>query len=209
MGHKLLVIILLSVLMMPSYAKTILIIGDSLSAAYGLMHTDLGWVALLQKRLVNQRLPYQVVNASVSGATTSNGINQLLVSLKSVHPDIIIIELGANDGLRGLPLMNMQKNLERMILVAQQKNARVLLLATLLPPNYGAHYLTQFNQIYQTLAAQYKVALVPMFLDKVAGHTNLMQTDGLHPNAKAQTQILNNVWPALLMLIKAQDIQVD
>jgi acyl-CoA thioesterase-1 len=181
-------------------APVILVMGDSLSAGYRIA-TEEGWVALLQRRLKTEHLPHQVVNASISGETSSGGLNRLSPALQKYQPDIVILELGANDGLRGLPLSVMRANLQRMITASQKINARVLLLGMRLPPNYGPAYTQQFSEIYVDLAQKYRTALVPFFLDGVATRRELMQDDGLHPKAIAQPQVLDTVWPHLQPLL--------
>lgn len=174
--------------------------GDSLSAAYGFDEKK-SWVNLLQARLEKEQGVYKVVNLSRSGDTTSNGLAKLTDALAKQKPAIVIIELGANDGLRGLSIQKMQQNLEKMIQLSQQNSAKVLLLATLLPPNYGPAYMERFNQVYQDLAVKYKLLLVPMFLEGVAGDPQFMQEDGLHPNQQAQERIFANIWPVLQTLL--------
>jgi acyl-CoA thioesterase-1 len=193
-------VILLFIISIPTQAKTILVVGDSLSAAFNIKE-DTGWVYLLKNRLTKLSTSYDVVNISTSGDTTSNGLAKLSAALKRYQPTIAIIELGANDGLRGLPLTIMEQNLAMMISQAQKVHANVLLLATPLPPNYGITFLTKFNQVYKNLAAQYHVILIPMFLNGVAGHSKLMQPDGLHPNQDGQSIILDNIWPVLKSML--------
>jgi acyl-CoA thioesterase-1 len=180
----------------PTVTPTILVFGDSLSAAYGIPREQ-GWVALLQQRLKDNNLPYEVANASVSGETTSGGLSRLANSLKQYQPSIVIIELGANDGLRGLPINQIKTNLQKMITACQQVNAKVLLLGMIIPPNYGPSYTREFKDAYAGLAKQYKTSLVPFFLDGVAGNPELIQEDGLHPTAQAQPQILDTIWKTL------------
>lgn len=187
----------------PLHAKTILVLGDSLSAAYGIDY-DKGWVSLLTKQL-SQKGDYKVINLSTSGDTTSNGLAKLEPALKQYQPELVIIELGANDGLRGLTISHIKKNLETMIQLAQKQQAKVLLLATWLPPNYGPQFLDQFKNIYSELASAYKVAIIPMFLEGVAGNDQLMQSDGLHPNEKAQPLILKNIWPQLARVLQIRN----
>ncbi len=174
--------------------------GDSLSAAYGI-DTKEGWVTLLNSKLKENNYNYQIVNLSASGDTTRNGLSKLAHALKNYHPDIIIIELGANDGLRGLSIAEMKVNLEKMITESQKMDTKVLLIATQLPPNYGPIYLEKFANVYKELATQYQISVVPMFLEGVAGDSQLMQKDGLHPNQKAQARILANIWPTLRPLL--------
>lgn len=180
--------------------RTILVFGDSISAGYGLKAEE-SWVSLLQKRLVAQGYGYRVVNASVSGETTSGGIARLPRALDLHAPQIVVIELGANDGLRGLPLDLSRRSLAGMIEAAQAQGAAVLLLGMRVPPNYGARYADSFHQMYAGLARQYDVPLVPFFMEKVALEPGLMQADGLHPTAAAQPLLLDTAWPALRRLI--------
>lgn len=186
----------------PIQARTIVIIGDSLSAGYGI-NAQKGWVTLLSEKL-QQQGDIKVINLSTSGDTTSNGLAKLAPALKKYTPDVVIIELGANDGLRGLSISQMQTNLETMVKDSQKSGAKVLLLATYLPPNYGSKFLQQFKNVYKDIAQNYKIVVVPMFLEGVAGHNDLMQSDGLHPNEKAQPLILENVWPHLKTMLDAQ-----
>ena len=182
-----------------SYAAaspSILVFGDSISAAYG-MHVEEGWVSLLQKRLTAQGYGYRVVNASVSGETTDGGLSRLARALALQRPSILILELGGNDGLRGLPLEDVRSNLEAMIDAARKAGSQVLLLGMRIPPNYGAGYAGKFHAIYSELAEKYRLPFVPFLLDKVALDAEMIQQDGLHPNAQAQPQILETIWPAL------------
>jgi acyl-CoA thioesterase-1 len=182
-------------------APIILIMGDSLSAGFGIKISE-DWASLLEQRLVSENLPYRVVNASISGETTNGGLSRLTQALKTHRPKIVILELGANDGLRGLPLYLMRNNLSLMIEQCQQANTRVLLLGMRLPPNYGPRYNHDFSQIFAELAAEYETGLVPFFLAGVATQPELMQSDGLHPTAAAQAQLLETIWPQLLPLLK-------
>jgi len=176
--------------------KTLLVIGDSLSAAYGIAPQE-GWVHLLEQRLHETGSKYQIINSSISGDTTSSGHNRLPKILQQYLPTIVILELGANDGLRGLSLKAMRTNLAAMIKQSQQAGARVLLLGMRIPPNYGKTYTARFHQIYYDLAATYDIALVPFFMEGVAGNRTLMQDDGIHPTAAAQERLLDNVWGVL------------
>ena len=182
-------------------AQTIVVFGDSLSAAYGIP-PNTGWVALLENKLKQQNNAYKVINASISGETTSGGLTRFAQMLKNHQPKIVVIELGANDGLRGLSLNDMQSNLNSMITQAKAKNATVMLLGMKIPPNYGIQYTQKFSAIYENLAKQYKLNLVPFFLDGVAGNRTLVQDDGLHPTAAAQPKLLENIWPKLESLLK-------
>ena len=179
--------------------QTILVFGDSLSAGYGIQQNQ-SWVNLLQARLTQQKLPYTVVNASSSGETTSGGLARFNAALTEHKPSIVILELGANDGLRGLPVRDMRSNLNKMILLA--KPAKILLIGMKIPPNYGQKYSRDFSASYAILAKQHKIKLVPFLLDGVAGKPSLIQDDGLHPLAAAQPALLENVWSQLKGLLK-------
>jgi len=198
MKTKILLLLTLLFSIASLHAKTLLIVGDSLSAGYGI-DASKSWVALLERRI--QPLGYKIVNVSTSGDTTRNGRAKLNKALKETRPIVVIIELGANDGLRGLTLSQMKSNLTAMIKQVKKTQATILLLATRLPPNYGKRYITKFRQIYRDLSQQYDVDLVPMFLDKVAGNGKYLQKDGLHPNEIAQPQLFENVWPKLKPLL--------
>jgi acyl-CoA thioesterase-1 len=199
--------IFLFALLMTSHAaaaaggRTLLIFGDSLSAAYG-MRADQGWVAHLQKRLDTQGYGYRVVNASVSGETTSGGKSRLARALTQHKPTLVILELGANDGLRGLPVKDARSNLDTMIRTIQRSGAKILLLGIFIPPNYGPQYTESFAAMYKTLAASRKVAVLPFLLDGVALDARYMQADGMHPNADGQPRVLENVWRALQPLLE-------
>lgn len=182
-------------------SATILVVGDSLSAAYGIDQQQ-GWVFLLQQYLLQKKPDYQVVNASISGDTTLNALNRLQSVLERHQPAVVILELGGNDGLRGLPLTQMKNNLSRMIEMCQQHDAKVLLTGIQILPNYGARYTKAFHNVYPELARQYNVALVPSLLKSVGDNSELMQADGLHPNARAQPVLLQNVLPYLHPLLK-------
>jgi acyl-CoA thioesterase-1 len=181
-------------------APAILVVGDSISAGYGLAANE-GWVALLQNRLKSQGYGYRVVNASVSGETTTGGLARLPRALSVHRPAIVIIELGGNDGLRGLPLETSRANLERMINLSKGAGARVLLLGMKIPPNYGARYSEGFEKVFRDLARQHKLAFEPFFLSKIALEQGMIQEDGLHPTAKAQPVMLDTMWPALKPLL--------
>jgi len=181
-------------------AGTILVVGDSISAALGL-DTRQGWVALLDQRLRETGQPRTVVNASISGDTSAGGLARLPALLSAHRPDLVIIELGGNDGLRGQPPAQLQRNLAAMIDAAQASSARVLLLGMRLPPNYGARYVRDFAQVYQALADQKGVVLVPFFLEGVGGVPGMMQPDGIHPAAVAQARLLDNAWSSLQPLL--------
>ena len=182
-------------------APVILVFGDSLSAAYG-MPAEQGWVSLLQRRLAERGYPQRIVNASISGETTSGGLSRLPAALKQHRPALVILELGANDGLLGQPPMTMSHNLARMIELAQQANAQVLLAEMRIPPNYGPLYTQKFQAAFGELAEKYHIPLIPFMLDGVSGNAALIQDDGLHPRAEAQARILDNVWPTLEAALK-------
>jgi len=179
----------------------ILIVGDSLSAGYGLVAGQ-GWVSLLQQRLKREGYGYRVVNASVSGETTDGGVQRLKRALDQHHPAIVVIELGGNDGLRGLPVSRVRSNLELLITKSRDAGAQVLLVAIRVPTNYGQRYTTSFQGVYQDLANRYKIGLVPFLSDQVAVDLALFQPDGIHPNAQAQPILLNNLWPQLTPLLQ-------
>jgi len=180
---------------------TILVLGDSLSAGYGI-DVRTGWVALLEQRLHQQGYPQTVVNASISGDTTAGGRARLPEALQRHHPQVVIIELGGNDGLRGLSLAQTRANFEAMIKMARSAGAQVLLVGIYLPPNYGPEYTRKFHAIYSELAQKQQLPLVPFLLAGVALTPGLMQADGLHPRAAAQPRLLDNVWPYLEPLLK-------
>lgn len=180
--------------------KKILVVGDSLSAAYKLAEEQ-GWVSLLQRRLREEKTSHTVVNASVSGATTAAGIRLMRESLAQHSPDIVLLELGANDGLQGKPVSYIQANLERLIGMAKDTGAEVMLLGIRLPPNFGPRYTEPFHEQYHQLAKTHDLPLVPFLLDGVAGVSELMMSDGLHPRAEGQPLILDNVWPVLEELL--------
>ena len=181
-------------------ARTILVFGDSLSAGYGIRQDD-AWPALLAQRLQQKRLDYNVVNASISGETSSGGRARLPAALDKHSPAIVIIALGANDGLRGLPIATLRDNLATMTASAQQKKARVLIVGQRLPPNYGA-YAQQFDKVFGEVAKARKAALVDFLLDGIADQPQLFQADNLHPTREAQPRLLDNVWPGLEPLLK-------
>ena len=181
----------------------ILIYGDSLSAGYGLAQAQ-GWGSLLQKKLTAEHYPYTVVNASISGETTSGGSTRFAATLTKFKPTIIILELGANDGLRGLPIQSMAQNLNNMIVLGKKSKAKILLIGMKIPPNYGPKYTASFSQTYLKLSQQHQVALVPFMLENIAAKPSLIQDDGLHPNTLGQPLILYNIWPKLKPLLKKQ-----
>jgi acyl-CoA thioesterase-1 len=186
-----------------SAPKTLLVLGDSLSAEYGLSR-GAGWVALMQQRLQEQHIGDDVVNASISGETTSGGRTRLPALLDKYHPAVVVIELGANDGLRGLPVAAAEANLRAMDAAAKSAGARVLLVGIRIPPNYGRDYTDKFFAMYGKLSTDLKTPLVPFMLDGVADKPQLFQADRLHPLAEAHPAILNNIWPHLQPLLKTR-----
>ena len=190
-------LVLLALCLSPTwvFAKTVMVLGDSISAGYGI-EPQQAWVNLLQKRL-DQQYPKQhkVVNASVSGETTSGALARLPKLLQTHKPNVVVIELGGNDGLRGQPPQMIQKNLVQLIQQSQKANATVIVLGMKMPPNYGTAYSTAFENNYKVVSQQYKVKLLPFFLEGVAGNKSLMQKDLVHPNGKAQPILLNLAYP--------------
>jgi acyl-CoA thioesterase-1 len=179
----------------------VLVVGDSLSAAHNIPQHD-GWVALLQDRLNTRAVPApEVINASISGETSAGAVARLPDLIAQHRPAIVVIELGGNDGLRGLAPTELAANLDAMIRMSREAGAKVLLIGTELPPNYGRAYRDRFRAVYADLARRHAVALLPFLLDGVALEPGLMQDDGLHPTAAAQTRVLDNVWPVLQTLL--------
>ncbi len=177
-------------------------LGDSLSAGYGIKIQQ-SWVNLLARRLASEGYGYRVVNASVSGETTQGGLARLPRALETHKPAIVIVELGGNDGLRGLPLDASRANLDRIIELSRTAKARVVLVGMVIPPNYGPRYGQEFRDMFAGLATKYRLAFVPFLLEKVALNASLMQADGIHANAAGQPQMLDNVWPQLKPLLVA------
>lgn len=181
--------------------SNILVVGDSLSSGHGI-NIKYGWVNLLNQRLEKQKLNYKVINASISGDTTSSGMTRLPKLLQQYQPKIVIIELGGNDGLRGLSLTAMQENLLDMVMLSKKHQAKVVIVGVRLPPNYGKTYREKFHEIFGNIAKQQKIAYVPYILKDVAGHTDMMQSDGIHPTQIAQPQVLENIWEVLSPMLK-------
>lgn len=179
-----------------AFAQTVLVVGDSISAAYGL-ETQQGWVALLEQKIKQANISARIVNASISGDTTAGGLQRLPQLLAEHQPSVVVLELGGNDGLRGLSLDAMHANLQQMIELAKAQQAQVVLLGMQLPPNYGPRYTQNFAQVYQQLATEHEIRLVPFFLEGIGGVAGMMQADGIHPVAEAQPILLANVWPIL------------
>lgn len=185
----------------PLQAKTLLVLGDSLSAAYGIP-ADQGWVHLLEQELKQRKWADRVINASISGETSSGGLQRLPRLLSDYKPDLVVLELGANDGLRGTPLGIMEQNLRQIVELSRQSGADVMLVGIRIPPNYGPQYTQRFYSIYTDLAKEYALPLVPFLLERVALKPQFMQSDGLHPTAAAQPILLQTVWPHLAPLLQ-------
>ncbi len=179
----------------------ILVVGDSLSAGYGLAPGQ-GWVALMQQRLKKQGYGHRVVNASVSGETSDGGVQRIRRALATHKPGIVILELGANDGLRGLPVSRLRANLELIITRSHAAGAEVLLIAVPVPTNYGKRYTKSFQSTYSDLAKRYNIGVAALLTDDIALNIALFQPDGIHPNSKAQPLLLNNLWPQLVPLLR-------
>jgi acyl-CoA thioesterase-1 len=199
-----LVLVLASGVALAESRPVLLVMGDSLSSAYGI-ERDKGWVSLLQERLDGKA---RVINASISGETSSGGANRLPELLGQHEPDIVLLELGGNDGLRGLPPRQFEANMAKMIEASREAGADVLLLGIDIPPNYGQAYRDAFTGVFHRLAEEYDVSLVPFLLDGIALDENLMQSDGIHPTAAAQPRILELVWPALAAMLEENGIAV-
>jgi acyl-CoA thioesterase-1 len=184
----------------PLQQQTILVLGDSISAGYGIDKQQ-GWVALLEEQLMEEYPQYTVVNASISGETTSGGANRLQPLLDKHMPNIVILELGGNDGLRGAPIKLMTQNLSYMITLSREAGAKVLLLGMRIPPNYGQRYSELFANQYMLIAKDLSVELVPFLLQDIAGQPGMMQADGIHPTQSAQPIMMRSVWQALKPLM--------
>jgi acyl-CoA thioesterase-1 len=198
-----LIILLFSTAHARANEPVVLVLGDSISSAWGL-NTDEGWVSLLQERIVENSIHARVINASVSGDTTRTALNRLDDALLQHKPSIIIVALGGNDGLRGLPFSEIEKSLSAIIEKSQQASVAVLLVGVRLPPNYGAFYNSRLAALFQSLSEKYKVPLVAKILDQVADNSKLMQDDRTHPTAEGQKQVLENIWPYLLPLLSKE-----
>jgi acyl-CoA thioesterase I len=182
-------------------AKTVMVYGDSLSASYGVPREQ-GWVSLLAQRMQEEGLDYSVVNASVSGETTAGGVRRIDEALKMHRPSVVVIELGANDGLRGQPPEAMRRNLEAMIEACRRTGARVLLIGMRLPPNYGPDYISRFHQTFIDVARKHRLPVVPFLFEGFADNRAYFQPDAVHPTARAQPLMLDTVWPALKPLLE-------
>jgi acyl-CoA thioesterase I len=196
-----LVALIMSLISMTAIAKPIVVLGDSISAGYGI-EVDQGWVALLQKKLVKSNSDYKIINESISGDTTAGGLARIDRILAVQTPAIVLIQLGANDGLRGLSPVQMKNNLAEMTRRAQKAGAKVVLLGMKIPPNYGKRYVDMFYNVYPQLAKELEVPFVPFILEDVALDKDLMQADGLHPNTKAQAIIAGKIESYLFPLLK-------
>jgi acyl-CoA thioesterase-1 len=175
---------------------TVLVLGDSLSAGYGI-DVDQSWTALLQSRLESQGYEHRVVNASISGETTEGGASRIAAALKEFGPEVVVVALGGNDGLRGFPPERIKSNMLRIIETAEQEGAAVVLLGIRIPANYGTRYTRAFENVYRELAEERKLPWIEFFMEGVALDKNLMQADGIHPNEKAQPVLLDNAWPVI------------
>ena len=187
---------LLNVQAFASEAPAVLVFGDSLSAGYGI-EVDQSWATLLQARLEQQGYEHRVVNASISGDTTEGGAARIAQAIATFSPVLIILELGGNDGLRGIPPSRMRENLRTIIKTSTDSDAEVVLLGIRIPPNYGQRYIEEFDSVYRELAAELKVPWIEFFMEGVALNEELMQPDGIHPNAAAQPVLLDNAWPII------------
>jgi acyl-CoA thioesterase I len=194
-------VLLLLVAPLARAEQVLLVFGDSLSAAYGISASQ-GWVALLGERVARAKLPWRVVNASVSGETTSGGLRRLPEDLRRHKPDVVLIALGPNDALRGQPLAATRANLERLIADCRRAKAEPVLIGFMIPPNYGIDYAREFHEMYLQLAKRNKLPLVPFLLEGIADRRELFQADQLHPVAAAQPRILDNVWPVVEPVLK-------
>jgi len=201
--RRLLFAVIVSLLSMSAIAKPpiIIVLGDSISAGYGI-EVDEGWVALLQKKLLKAKINYNISNASISGDTSAGGLARIDPLLTAHKPAIVLLQLGANDGLRGLSPVQMKSNLSEIVHRAQKAGAKVILLGMKIPPNYGKRYIDMFYNVYPQLAKELNIPFVPFLLEDVALNKDLMQADGLHPNAKAQPILANKIEPYLFPLLK-------
>ena len=200
---KLLIASIISLVSVSAMGKSIVVLGDSISAAYGI-EVGQGWVALVQDKLYKEHYDYTVNNESISGDTSAGGLARIDNALSRHKPSVVIIELGANDGLRGLSPTVLKSNLAEISQRAQKAGAKVLLLSMRIPPNYGKRYTEMFYNVYPELSKELNVPYVPFILEDVALVKQLMQEDGLHPNAKAQAVIVEKIWPYLIKLLERQ-----
>lgn len=200
MLSRILFLVLLAAALPVQAARTILVFGDSLSAGYGLPQRS-GWVSLLEKRLAAGGYDYRVVNASISGETTVGGKNRIESVLRKHRPDVLVLQLGANDGLRGARITDIRRHLSAIVAASQRRGAKVLLLGMRLPPNYGAEYTNGFQAVFADVARQHGAVLVPFLMEGFAEKRQLFQHDGIHPKREAQSLMLDNVWPVLEPLL--------
>lgn len=200
MLRKLILVVLLAAWCPAAAAATILVFGDSLSAAYGIGARE-GWPTLLEERLRRNKLDYTVANASISGETSSGGAARIADAVKRARPSIVIVALGSNDGLRGLPVSQMTANLTRIVRTAKSAGSKVLVVGNRMPPNYGPRYTREFQQAFAAIATQHDAALVPFMLEGVAGKRDYFLSDNLHPTAAAQKIILDTIWQGLEPLL--------
>lgn len=199
--RRVLFAVIVSLMSMSAMAKSIVVLGDSISAGYGI-EVEQGWVALIQKKLQETHSAYSISNASISGDTTAGGLARMDPLLTTHKPAILLLQLGANDGLRGLSPVEMKNNLAEIVHRAQKAGAKVILLGMKIPPNYGKRYVDMFYNVYPQLAKELDIPLVPFLLEDVALNKDLMQADGLHPNAKAQPLLAGKIEPYLFPLLK-------
>jgi acyl-CoA thioesterase-1 len=185
-------------------APTVVVFGDSLSAGYG-VDVDQSWAALLQARLASQGYEHRVVNASISGETTEGGVSRIAAALQNFSPDLVILELGGNDGLRGFPTNRMKENLSAIIKTSQASGAAVVLLGIRIPSNYGQRYTVAFENVYRELADEYDIPWIEFFMEGIALNADLMQDDGIHPNSEAQPILLDNAWPIVSQALAEQN----
>lgn len=202
------IIIMMSLLCVFSQAQSILIVGDSISAGFGIDPAK-GWVALLDDKLQTEEFPHEVINASISGDTTTNGLTRLPNLLEKYQPDITIIELGGNDGLRATPPARIAENLAKMIELTKEANSEVLLAGIQLPPNYGDAYLERFLAIYPDLGEKYQITVLPSIVEKVGGNRAFMQSDGIHPNTEGQPLMLEAIWEKLQPLLETSHADTE
>ncbi|HEX3061542.1 MAG TPA: arylesterase [Usitatibacter sp.] len=204
--HRLAVAVLAAALALAAagaQARTVMVFGDSLSAAYNLP-VDKGWVHLVEQKIRDAKLGWNVVNASVSGETTAGGLRRLPEDLKRHHPDIVVIELGANDALRGQPVAGIRSNLVEMIKLARKARAEPVIVGLMIPPNYGIDYAAEFQRLYPALARAEKAPLVPFLLEGIADKPEMFQADQLHPTAEGEVRVAENVWATLKPVLAAR-----
>lgn len=197
-----LIVLSLPIINLSASEKTLLMYGDSLSAAYGLTDINRGWVRLLQEKINHHQYPWKIINVSISGETTAGGLSRYRRTLEATKPALVLLELGANDGLQGKPLKTIKANLEQMIALTSELNSDIILFEMKVPPNYGPVYTRRFTETFHELGKKWDVPVIPFFLDGVAGNDSLNQADGIHPTEAAQPILLNNVWPALKPRLK-------